>query len=202
MAPVVSLNSPNPSSCKSQRLVPSSRLPLRSSFSRTLSPLFTSSASQARYFIFVAPPLVVSNLPHCINVSQIYYALTELLLSRGKPDDANAHIEQAKPYAVDSAYNQGRAMEQQAKVWYFRHKAEDAKSEALRAANTFEKLGAATDLERCRETLRGIQEGLSTNSSPHMPRSWKSLLSSSPFRMLVVLPFTVDVTGLQSPLLY
>ena len=58
----------------------------------------------------------------------IHYALTGLFLGQGKPDDANAHIEQPKPYAVDSAYNQGRVMEWQAKVWYFQHKAEDAKS--------------------------------------------------------------------------
>ena len=48
-------------------------------------------------------------------------------------------------------------MEQQAKVWYFRHKAEDANSEALRAADILEKLRAGTDLERCRETLRGLK---------------------------------------------
>ena len=62
-------------------------------------------------------------------------------------------------------------MEQQAKVLYFQHKAEDAKSEALRAADVFEKLGAARDLEWCRETLRGIQEGLTTNVCPHISRS-------------------------------
>ena len=75
----------------------------------------------------------------------------ELFLGQGKPDDAKAHIEQTKPYAADSAYNQDHAMEQQAKVWYFQHKAEDAKSEALRV------LGAALDLERCTETLWGVQ---------------------------------------------
>ena len=47
-------------------------------------------------------------------------------------------------------------MEQQAKAWYFQHKAGDASSEALRAADIFEKLRAATDLERCRKILRSI----------------------------------------------
>ena len=75
-------------------------------------------------------------------------------------------------------------------------------SGALRATDIFEKLGALMDLERYRKILRGIQEGLTTNLSPHMPRLWKSLPSSSPFRVLVIPPFAVDVTRFQSLLLY
>jgi len=35
---------------------------------------------------------------------------------------------------------------------------EEAKSEALRAADFFERFGAARDLESCRTLLRGIEE--------------------------------------------
>jgi len=37
---------------------------------------------------------------------------------------------------------------------------EEAKSEALRAADVFERLGAAKTLERCRGLLRKIEEGM------------------------------------------
>jgi hypothetical protein len=39
-------------------------------------------------------------------------------------------------------------MELQAWVWYNQHRLEEARSEALRAADIYEKLGAAKDVER------------------------------------------------------
>ena len=39
---------------------------------------------------------------------------------------------------------------------------DEAKSEALRAADLFEKLGAAKGLERCRKLLRDIEKGTET----------------------------------------
>jgi tetratricopeptide (TPR) repeat protein len=72
-----------------------------------------------------------------------HYALAELFLDEGRFDDAHAHVERAKSHAVNNAYYLGRAMELQARVWYKQHRLEEARSEALRAADVYEKLGAA-----------------------------------------------------------
>jgi len=48
-------------------------------------------------------------------------------------------------------------MELQARVWYNQHRLEEARSEVLRAADVFEKLGAAKDLEGCRKLLQIVQ---------------------------------------------
>ena len=44
-------------------------------------------------------------------------------------------------------------MELEAWVWYWEHRLEDAKFEALRAADVYEKLGAAGSAENCRTLL-------------------------------------------------
>ena len=88
----------------------------------------------------------------------IHYDLAQLFLTEDELDDANTHIEQAKSHAVDDAYNLGRAMELQARIWYRQSRLEDARSEALGALEIFEKLGAAQDAEDCRELLQKIDE--------------------------------------------
>ena len=87
-----------------------------------------------------------------------HYSLARLSFDEGEFDDANAHIERAKPYAVDRAYNMGRAMEMQTWIWYRQCRLEDAKSEALHAVNTYGSLGAAKDVERCRELLQQVEQ--------------------------------------------
>jgi hypothetical protein len=42
-----------------------------------------------------------------------------------------------------SAYYLGRTVELQAGVWYKQHRLEEARTEALRAADVYDKLGAA-----------------------------------------------------------
>jgi hypothetical protein len=49
-----------------------------------------------------------------------------------------------------------RVMWQQAEFWHRQNRFEEAKSEALRALDAFEMLGAAKDVERVRELLRQI----------------------------------------------
>jgi len=51
-------------------------------------------------------------------------------------------------------------MKLQARVLREQSRFEEAKSEALRAGEVFEKLGAAQDLERRKEFLRDIQQEL------------------------------------------
>ena len=86
------------------------------------------------------------------------YSLAELFLGEKRFDDAHAHVERAKPQAINEPYNLGRAMELQAGIWYYERKLEEAKSEALHAASVFETIGAAKDAERCRAIFRNIEQ--------------------------------------------
>jgi len=90
----------------------------------------------------------------------IHYELVVLFLGENRFDDAQAAIERAKPHAVDDPYNLGRAIRLQARIWRKQGRFEEAKSEALRAADIFERLGAAKDVENCRGLLREIEEGM------------------------------------------
>ena len=87
----------------------------------------------------------------------INYQLALLFRDEGRFDDANTHIEHAKSHTVNSVLNLGRAMEMQAKVWCMECRFEEARTGALRAADVYEKLGAAKHVERCRILLRDIQ---------------------------------------------
>ena len=106
----------------------------------------------------------------------IHYSLAELFLDGGRFDDAHAHLEQAKSNTVDSTYNLGRAMSFQAMVWYKRHKLEEARSEAMRAADVFEKLGAATDLEWCKGLIRAVQKELNSRAASVQSRPNREFL--------------------------
>ena len=88
----------------------------------------------------------------------IFYSLAELFFNQGRFEDAHAYIERAKPHAVNDGYCLGRAMEQQAEFWYEEDKLEEAKSEVLCAISEYERLGAAKNVEDCRELLQSIEE--------------------------------------------
>ena len=92
----------------------------------------------------------------------VHYDLARLFLNQGRFDDANAQLERAKPHTINSVYNLGYATELQARVWYRQRRLEEAKSEVLRATDIYEKLGAATKMEGCRELLRDIEKELNT----------------------------------------
>ena len=92
-----------------------------------------------------------------------HYYLAEILSDEGRFGDANAHIERAKLHTTNSTYHLGCTMELQAKVWYRQDWLEEARSEALRAADVYERLGVAKDLEDCRELLRAIEGRLRTS---------------------------------------
>jgi len=68
----------------------------------------------------------------------VHFALAELFLAENKLDDACTHVERVKSHAVNHTYHLGRAMRLQAKVWHKLHRLEEAKAEALRAADVFE----------------------------------------------------------------
>jgi hypothetical protein len=76
---------------------------------------------------------------------------------KGEFDDTQTHVERAKSYAVNYTYYLGLAMWVQARLWYRQHRLEEARAEALCAADVFEGLGAARDLKKCRALLRKIE---------------------------------------------
>jgi two-component system NtrC family sensor kinase len=88
----------------------------------------------------------------------ILYNLALLFRDQSRFDDAHAHVEHAKSHTASDAYALGRATELKARIWFKQGKLEEAKSEALDAVRVFEKLGAATRLEHCRNLLRDIEE--------------------------------------------
>jgi tetratricopeptide (TPR) repeat protein len=87
----------------------------------------------------------------------ILLSLARLVHQEGRFHDAHAHIEHAKSHIVNNSYLLGRAMEQQAHLWYIEGKLEEAKSEVLCAIGVLEKLGAAKDMESCRKLLQKIE---------------------------------------------
>ena len=101
---------------------------------------------------------VASSFSWQSNLFWAHYALAPLFLSEGRFDDGCAHVERAKSYAVNNPYNLGLATELQARVWLEQGRLKEARSEALRAAEVFEKLGDAEEMERCRGLLQLIQE--------------------------------------------
>jgi len=92
----------------------------------------------------------------------IHFCLANLFLEEGRLDDAHVHVEHAKSHAVDNPYNSARASLLQATSWYRRHMFEEAKSEALRALEVFERLGVTDDATYTRELLGKIDSYLVT----------------------------------------
>ena len=95
----------------------------------------------------------------------IHYSLAWLFSNEHQFDAAYAHVEHAKLHATNDPYNLGRAMELRAEILYQECKFEEAKSEVLRAADAFERLGATKNLEDCRKILRDIEAEVGAGGS-------------------------------------
>ena len=89
-----------------------------------------------------------------------HFFLAILFHDEGKADDALVHIEQANSHLANNVYLMGRGAELHACIYYGQHRFEDARLEALRAVEIFEKLGALDDLERCRPILTEIEKAV------------------------------------------
>ena len=89
-----------------------------------------------------------------------HHSLVMLFRDDGRLEDAQAHLELAKPYTTNNPYYLAHVMHLQATVWRKQYNLEEARSEALRAADAFEELGAMEDVEECRELLQDIQKEL------------------------------------------
>ena len=95
------------------------------------------------------------------NLFWAHYNLAHLFRDQGRFDNAQAHTERTKSHALNQ-YHLGLAVETQARIWYSQDRLEEAKSEALRAADIYDKLESAKDVEDCRELLRAIEKELDT----------------------------------------
>jgi len=92
-------------------------------------------------------------------LSRNHYELADLFFKEGRFEEARTSVEYAKSHAaIDDPYYLACTMRLQARFWYEQGKFEEAKSEVLRAADAFERFGAAKDLEECRALLRDIEE--------------------------------------------
>ena len=87
----------------------------------------------------------------------IHYSLAELSSKQGRSDDARSHIELARSHAINTPYHLGRAMFWHAGFWSGQNRLKEAMSEALGAADIFERLGATKDLENCKPFIRNIE---------------------------------------------
>ena len=88
----------------------------------------------------------------------IHHSLALLFCDEREFERAHNHARQAKSLSADDAFTLGGAMELQAMIWFKQLKFKEAKSEALRASETYEKLGATMSVKRCRELLYGIEQ--------------------------------------------
>jgi len=105
---------------------------------------------------------IASSLNWHDNLFWIHYGLAELFLGEGRFDDAHAHVEHAKSHAADNIYCLGRATELQSMILHRQRRLEEARTEVLRAADIYEKLGAAKDVDDCRGLLREIEKELNS----------------------------------------
>ena len=95
-----------------------------------------------------------------------HISLAELFRQNNKFDSAQSHVEQAKPHAVDNTHRLGRAMAQQADIWYRQGQLEEAKAEMLCALETFEKLGATVELLWYGPVLQEIERAIECRRIP------------------------------------
>ena len=97
----------------------------------------------------------------------VHFGLVEVFLGEGGFDDAQAHIEHARSYAVNDIYLLARVWWLQAWCWKGQLRFEEAKSEALRALDVLEDLGATNDMESLGQLLQGIDDGIKQAGHPN-----------------------------------
>ena len=104
-------------------------------------------------------------------------SLAELFSDEGRFSDTYIHIEHSKSHAVNHPYALGCITFVHARILRKQGRFEEAKSEVLCAAETFEKLGAARDLRWCRGFLLEMNPLIAT----HEPDSGGELLGTLVF---------------------
>ena len=99
----------------------------------------------------------------------VHCDLSRLFRSEGRLDNAQIHVGHAKSHTTNSAYHLGCVAEEQDRL-------EEAKSEALRAADIYDKLEVAGEMKHYGELLQNIQTKLSTPASLGQPGFNRELL--------------------------
>ena len=107
---------------------------------------------------------IASSLNMVFQLFWIYFALAELFSDERKFEDAQTHAEHAKAHAVNDPYLLAYAMDQQARVWNGQRRFEEARSEASRALEAFERLGATHNAEITRKLLQNIDARIARKS--------------------------------------
>ena len=100
-----------------------------------------------------------------------HLALAELFSSLQRFDHAHAQIECAKSHVANDMYHLGRATALYALILAREWRFEEAKSEVLRAADMFGKIGAATDTEYCEKILKFTEEKMRMSVASGEPDS-------------------------------
>ena len=108
----------------------------------------------------IASPLGLHN-----QLFNAHYRLAGLFLNEGEFDNAQVHIDKTKLHAIGDTYRIGWAMELQARIWFRRHRLEDARSEVLRAQEVYEKFGLSKDFECAGTLLQEIELEISSRST-------------------------------------
>ena len=90
----------------------------------------------------------------------IHHSMILPFLDQGRFEDAQFHLDKAKPYTINNAYSLGILASSQAEIWWSQHRLEGAKCEVSRALEIFQKFGAAKLVDRCRRLLWGIEESM------------------------------------------
>jgi len=110
----------------------------------------------------------------------VHCSLGQLFLDKSRFDDAHTHLDYAKSHAINNTYHLGLAMRLRADIWRGQRRLEEAKTEALRAVDVYEKLGAARDMEIRRRLVQRIQKELDSQVAPDQSGFNCKLLQMAP----------------------
>ena len=88
---------------------------------------------------------------------RVYIPLVLLYLVEKRFNDADAHLKRAKLHAANNAGDLARAMMLQGYIFHAKGRLEEAETEALRAIETLEEIGATVDETQCRALLEMIR---------------------------------------------
>ena len=134
-----------------------------------LGDIYQSKGEIGKAIYHLAVALVVASSSNFLGLLyRVHISLAELFFDQGRFDLAHTHVEDAKSHASNNndTYSLALVMFLQASFWGEQHRFEEAKSEALRALDAFEKLGAARYIESVGRFLRKIDHDSQATVTP------------------------------------
>ena len=91
-------------------------------------------------------------------LSEGHLSMARLHIREGRLSDAQTHLEHAKSHTGNDTLRLARVIFMNACALYEQHRFREAKLEALRALDVFEKLGAVDLVEQTRQILENVEE--------------------------------------------